>query len=214
MPNVEISNSLKYWNNLHADYNRNDIKTDDWLEKFDDIILSCTSPILDLGCGSGNDTLYLINKGKKVISCDQSINAIENIKKNFPEIYDTKCFNMLDGMPFNDNSFELIIADLCLHYFREKDTLRILNELRRILVIGGHLIFRINSINDVNHGAGKGKEIEHHLYETDDKRLKRFFDEEDIRNFFKNFQIDYLNEEIMTRYKLEKRLYRGCVSKK
>ena len=214
MPNVEISNSLKYWNNLHADYNRNDIKIDDWLEKFDDIILSCTSPILDLGCGSGNDTLYLINKGKKVISCDQSINAIENIKKNFPEIYDTKCFNMLDGMPFNDNSFELIIADLCLHYFREKDTLRILNELRRILVIGGHLIFRINSINDVNHGAGKGKEIEHHLYETDDKRLKRFFDEKDIRNFFKNFQIDYLNEEIMTRYKLEKRLYRGCVSKK
>ena len=214
MPNVEISNSLKYWNNLHADYNRNDIKIDDWLEKFDDIILSCTSPILDLGCGSGNDTLYLINKGKKVISCDQSINAIENIKKNFPEIYDTKCFNMLDGMPFNDNSFELIIADLCLHYFREKDTLRILNELRRVLVIGGHLIFRINSINDVNHGAGKGKEIEHHLYETDDKRLKRFFDEKDIRNFFKNFQIDYLNEEIMTRYKLEKRLYRGCVSKK
>ena len=214
MPNVEISNSLKYWNNLHADYNRNDIKIDDWLEKFDDIILSCTSPILDLGCGSGNDTLYLINKGKKVISCDQSINAIENIKKNFPEIYDTKCFNMLDGMPFNDNSFELIIADLCLHYIREKDTLRILNELRRILVIGGHLIFRINSINDVNHGAGKGKEIEHHLYETDDKRLKRFFDEKDIRNFFKNFQIDYLNEEIMTRYKLEKRLYRGCVSKK
>lgn len=214
MPNVEISNSLKYWNNLHADYNRNDIKIDDWLEKFDDIILSCTSPILDLGCGSGNDTLYLINKGKKVISCDQSINAIENIKKNFPEIYDTKCFNMLDGMPFNDNSYELIIADLCLHYFREKDTLRILNELRRVLVIGGHLIFRINSINDVNHGAGKGKEIEHHLYETDDKRLKRFFDEKDIRNFFKNFQIDYLNEEIMTRYKLEKRLYRGCVSKK
>ena len=38
--------------------------------------------VLDLGCGSGNDTLYLINKGKKVISCDQSSNAINNIRKN------------------------------------------------------------------------------------------------------------------------------------
>ena len=214
MSSIEIDNSLKYWDNLHKEYNRNDIKLDDWLVDFDSLIISCKTPILDLGCGSGNDTLYLINKGKQVISCDQSSNAISNIKKNFPEVYDTKCFNMLDGMPFDNNSFELIIADLCLHYFREKDTLKILNEIRRILVEGGHLIFRLNSMNDVNHGAGKGNEIEKHLYETDDKRLKRFFTEEDIRYFFKDFEIEYLNEEIMTRYKLEKRLYRGCVSKK
>lgn len=214
MNNNEINNSLQYWDNLHKEYNRDDIKMDDWLEYFNDIIISCKTPILDLGCGSGNDTLYLINKGKEVISCDQSSNAINNIIKNFPEIYDTKCFNMLDGMPFNDNSFELIIADLCLHYFKENDTLKILEEIRRILVSGGHLIFRVNSINDINHGAGKGTEIEHHLYETDDKRLKRFFDETDIRNFFKDFEIEYLNEEIMTRYKLEKRLYRVCVRKK
>ena len=214
MSDGEINNSLQYWDNLHKEYNRDDIKMDDWLVDFDSIILSCKTPVLDLGCGSGNDTLYLINKGKHVISCDQSRNAIDNIKKNFPEVYDTKCFNMLDGMPFNDNSFELIIADLCLHYFREKDTIKILNEIRRILASGGHLIFRLNSMNDVNHGAGKGNEIEEHLYETDDKRLKRFFTEEDIRYFFKDFNIEYLNEEVMTRYKLEKRLYRGCVSKK
>ena len=214
MNNNEINNSLQYWDNLHMEYNRDDIKMDDWLVDFDSIILSSKTPILDLGCGSGNDTLYLINKGKQVISCDQSRNAIDNIKKNFPEVYDTKCFNMLDGMPFDDNSYELIIADLCLHYFREKDTIKILNEIRRILVSGGHLIFRLNSMNDVNHGAGKGNEIETHLYETDDKRLKRFFTEEDIRYFFKDFNIEYLNEEVMTRYKLEKRLYRGCVSKR
>ncbi len=214
MFNREINNSFKYWNNLHKEYNRNDIKIDDWLVDFNSIILSSNTPILDLGCGSGNDTLYLINKGKKVISCDQSINAINNIKRNFPEVYGTKCFNMLHGMPFDDNSFEIIIADLCLHYFRKKDTLKILNEIKRILISGGHLIFRVNSINDVNHGAGQGKEIEHHLYETDDKRLKRFFNEEDIRYFFRDFNIEYLNEEIMTRYKHEKRLYRGCVSKK
>lgn len=108
----------------------------------------------------------------------------------------------------------LIIADLCLHYFKEKDTFELLNEIRRILTVGGRLIFRVNSVNDVNHGAGQGNGIEHHLYETSDKRLKRFFDEKDIKFFFKDFDIKYLNEEIMTRYKLEKRLYRVCVRKK
>ena len=106
----EKEKSLEYWDNIHSKYERNEIKLDDWLDKFETIIDSCSTPILDLGCGSGNDTLYLINKNKQVISCDQSSNAINNIKKNFPEVYDTKCFNMLDGMPFDNNSFELIIA--------------------------------------------------------------------------------------------------------
>ena len=214
MSSIERDKSLRYWDKLHKKYNREDIVIDDWLDKFSDVIDNSTTPILDLGCGSGNDTLYLINRGKRVISCDQSSNAIENIKMNFPEVYDTKCFNMLDEMPFDDDSFDIVIADLCLHYFRKFDTFKILNEIKRILTKKGCLIFRVNSINDVNHGAGEGNEIEHHLYETGDNRLKRFFDEKDIRYFFDGFEIEYLNEEIMTRYKLEKRLYRCLVRKK
>ena len=209
----EVNQSLKYWNKFHLNYERNEIKIDNWLENFEEIINDCTTPILDLGCGSGNDTLYLINKGKKVISCDQSENAIKNINKNFPEIFDSKCFNMLDGFPFPDKYCDLIIADLCLHYFREKDTFKIINEIKRILKENGHLIFRLNSINDINYGAGSGIEIEHHLYTTSDNRLKRFFDKDDILYFFKDFHIEYLNEEIMKRYKLPKKLYLGCVKK-
>ena len=152
----ERENSLNYqdktWDGSQRDLSRNIIETDDWLVDFDQIISSCDTPILDLGCGSGNDTLYLIQKGKRVISCDQSANAIENIRKNFPEIYDAKCFDMLDGLPFEDNSFQVVIADLCLHYFREKDTFALLDEIRRILTDKGYLIFRVNSINDKNHG--------------------------------------------------------------
>ena len=72
------------------------------------------------------------------------------------------------------------------------DTFELLNEIRRILTVGGRLIFQVNSVNDVNHGAGQGNEIEHHLYETSDKRLKRFFDEKDIKFFFKDFDIEYI----------------------
>ena len=208
-----IKNSIEYWNNIHKEYNREQIKFDEWLNDFDEIINNCKTPILDLGCGSGNNTLYLINKNKKVIAADLSSNAITNIIKNFPEIYDTKCFNMLDGFPFKDNSFEVIIADLSLHYFKKQDTEKIVKDLKRILCKNGYLIIRVNSINDVNHGAGQGLEIEKHLFQTEDGRLKRFFDENDIRDIFKNFNIIYLNEEIMTRYKLEKRLFRVCMQK-
>lgn len=209
----ENNNSLKYWENEYIEFTKEDIKTDDWLDKFKEIILQCSTPIIDLGCGRGNDALYLIKNKKNVICCDMSSNAIKNIKKIFPEIYDTKCFNMLQGLPFESNSCELIIADLCLHYFKSNDTFNIINEIYRVLRKGGNLIFRVNSINDINYGAGQGKEVEHHLYLTSDNRLKRFFNEEDICSFFSSFEINYLTEESTIRRDGEKILYTVCVKK-
>ncbi len=206
-------NSLDYWDGIHRNYERSEIKVDDWLDKFEDIIIETKKPVLDLGCGGGNDTLYLISKGKEVISCDQSENAIKNIIKNFPEVREARCFDMLDGLPFEDGDCDVIIADLCLHYFSDADTKRIIADIRRVLTEGGHLIMRVNSVNDVLHGAGKGREMEHHLFETEGHTIKRFFDEDDIRYYFKDFEIEYMHEEIMTRYDLEKRLFRVCLRK-
>ncbi len=210
------SNSLKYWDTTHKEqrYDRTSIRTDDWLDRFDNIIMNTTKPILDLGCGGGNDTKYLISKGKQVISCDQSEIAVSNIKDNFPEIYDIKCFNMLDGLPFDDGAFDVVIADLSLHYFDSPNTVYIISEIRRILSCEGYLMFRVNSVNDVNHGAGQGKEIEHHVYETETGTIKRFFDEQDIHFYFNEFDFEYLKEEKMHRYKMVKRLFTGCARNK
>lgn len=208
--NSEEKNSFDYWDSFHQFYNREHIKTDDWLLKFDDLIKNCTTPILDLGCGSGNDTLYLIEQGKTVIPCDQSPNAIKNIKRNFPEVQDARCFNLIDGLPFVSNSYDIIVADLCLHYFRETDTFRILNEILDKLTDHGHLLLRVNTIHDVNHGAGQGIELEPHLYRTKEGTLKRFFDETDMNHFFQNFDLQYCVEEKMTRYSSEKIVF--CAS--
>ncbi len=213
MSQLSKESSHAYWNNVHNNYDRNSIKVDNWLERFEELLAGATKPILDLGCGGGNDTLYMVNKGKSVIACDQSENAIKNIIKNFPEVKEARCFNMLEGLPFENGSFEVIIADLCLHYFDSKDTAFIIEEIRRVLAPGGHLLFRVNSVNDVNHGFGQGKELSPHLYEMDDHTIKRFFDEEDIRLFWDKFDIEYMNEEIMTRYSLPKNLFTVCVRK-
>lgn len=207
MNNAVNKKNIEYWNNLHKEYKRDEIVVDNWLWVFDKIIDDSNKPAIDLGCGSGNDTLYLLNKGKKVIPCDGSMNAILNIKKNFPEVLDSVCFDMLDEFPFPNDITDLIVADLSLHYFKREDTINILKEIKRLLVSNGHMLLRVNSINDVNHGAGNGKEIEHHLYMTEDGRYKRFFDYKDIYDFFYLFDIKYIREETMKRYKLEKKTY-------
>lgn len=199
--------NIEYWNKLHTHYEREEIITDNWLDQFHEIVDNAKGPAIDLGCGCGNDTLYLLNKGKSVIPCDGSMNAIQNIRRNFPEIHESICFDMLDMFPFCNNMTDLVIADLCLHYFKREDTIKILKEIKRVLVNNGHLLLRVNSMNDVLHGVGKGIEVEPHLYMTEDGRYKRFFDRKDIYEIFNMFQIKYVNEDVMTRYKLEKKLY-------
>ena len=197
----------KMWDKQHEHYERKNITYDNWLDSFEDIINNCQTPILDLGCGSGNDTLYLIERGKKVIACDYSKNAINNIKNNFPEIMETKCFDLTKGLPFSDNYSDVIICDLSIHYFTEEITFKVLADIKRVLRDGGHLFLRVNSTKDVNHGAGEGNEIEHHLYKTEDGRYKRFFDEDDINKFFYDWEKVYIHEEVMNRYLKEKVLW-------
>lgn len=199
--------NLEYWDKLHKDYERDKIEVDDWMWVFNKTIEESRGPVIDLGCGSGNDTLYLLNKGKNVFSCDGSMNAVLNMRKNFPEIEGAICFDMLNVFPFGNNTTDLVVADLCLHYFTTEDTIKILKEIRRILVNRGHLLFRVNSMNDINHGAGQGLEVETHLYMTEDGRYKRFFDAKDIYEMFNIFDIKYVREETMKRYKLEKKTY-------
>jgi SAM-dependent methyltransferase len=209
MANNEIQkNSYEYWNCRFKIRTRDEIITDDWLDMFSKEINGCNTPIIDLGCGEGNNTLYLINMGKKVIPCDFTDSAIKQVKINFPEFTRAEQFDMLNGMPFSDGFTDIVVADLSLHYFTTKATLSILNEIKRILRPGGLLFARVNSVNDVNHVAGKGFQIERNLYLTKDNRYKRFFDEQDIAFFFSGWNNIYVNEERMMRYKEEKVLWR------
>ena len=212
--NSPIEKANERWNEIHKDYERGKIKYDDWLELFERAIENCNTPIIDLGCGCGNDTLYLVEKEKKVIPCDYSSNAIKNIQKNFPEVERTECFDMTMGLPFEENFTDLIISDLSLHYFTEEKTFEILDEIKRVLRPKGLLIFRVNSVKDFNHGAGEGKEIETHLYKTRDGRYKRFFDQNDLDKFFKEWKKIYIHEETMGRYGKEKVLWRCAMQVK
>ena len=138
------------------------------------------SKFLDLGCGIGADTLYLIERGYKVISADYSEEAIYNINHNIKG-GEGKLLDMNETFCFKDNTFFIIIADICLHFFNDEKTKHIMNEIKRILKKNGLLIARVSSLND--RGAGCGKELEKRYYDFG-VWAQRYFNEEDLNKYF------------------------------
>ena len=174
----------KHWNDEYAELNKSGIRPhyDNWLEKYMDVIKSTKSPVLDLGCGSGNDTLFLVERGPKVISCDYSQEALNLVKNSIPSA-DVRLVDISKRLPFSDEEFNVIIADLSLHYFNSETTYQVMREIKRILKHGGHLYARVNSTEDVNHGAGRGEKIEDNYYYVDGYN-KRFFTLDDVNKYF------------------------------
>ena len=194
-----------YWNNIYKEKSNNKIVYDLWLDKYEDIISKYKDePVLDMGCGTGNNLLYLTERGfKDIYACDYSEEALKIVRNNFKDVKLME-HDIAKRLPYKDNVMSLFIADLSLHYFKKRKTRQIIKEIKRILKTDGYIIGRVNSIKDINYGSNTGEEVEKHYYLTKDG-YKRFFDEEDIRYFFKDFNIKCCSEESMFRYGAEKR---------
>jgi SAM-dependent methyltransferase len=150
-------------------------------------------------------------RGYKVISCDISDIALERVKENVPGSQ-TMAVNMLEGLPFDNSTAKIIIADLCLHYFYWKDTIKIVNEIKRVMIHGGHLLGRVNSTKDTNHGAGQGDIIEENYYVVEGN-MKRFFNREQIEMMFIGWEFCNMSEYQMDRYKYPKILWEYAVKR-
>ncbi len=206
-------NYIEVWNDIYKTLDTTNVpKYDDWLDEFQGIINSSLLDAIDLGCGiMGNNSRYLIERGKGVVSCDFVESVVKSVEKFNPG--KTKLFDMLDGLPFEDNSADIIIADLCIHYFTKDDTIRIINEIRRVLRSNGHLFFRVNSTGSTEFkkliDAGV-EEIEHHLFFTK-KMKKRFFSKSDLDELFADWTFISQKEENMDRYNTDKIVWKCAV---
>ena len=101
--------------------------------------------ILELGCGSGIDTAVLSGYATTLVSGDIAPN---------PESQGTVLtLDHSKPLPFKDNSFDTVVASLCLHYFPMSLTKEIIAEVSRVLRPQGCFIGRLNSYKDENYGA-------------------------------------------------------------
>jgi hypothetical protein len=80
-------------------------------------------------------------------------------------------------------------------------------------VTGGHLLCRVNSVRDTNHGAGQGRRIEKNYFEVQG-RLKRFFNSDCLEELFRDWSIENMNETTLYRNGKEKILWELAVRKR
>lgn len=192
---------VKMWDNWSKKRSSEPVY-DLWLDEYKDILeQNKDREILDLGCGIGADTLYLLERGYDVLSCDFYNEALKSIQDNIPNSK-TLYLDMMKDFPIEDNTYSLIIADLSLHYFDNETTIHIMKEIKRILKKDGILLSRVASVNDFNFGAGVGEELEKNYYFEGDY-TKRFFDLEDVNKYFGIIGSVETEETQMTRNEAE-----------
>ena len=94
--------------------------------------------VLEIGCSNG----IQLNNFNKVFDSecygiDPSAQAIENGKKEFPNI--SLKVGTADVLPFDDNSFDMIVFGFCLYLCDRKDLFKIAFEADRCLLDTGFL---------------------------------------------------------------------------
>lgn len=207
-----MKNIKKIWNATFNKCTDEEIVYDKWLDQYQTDLLNTKTQVLDLGCGTGNDTLYLIEKGFDVVACDYSKVVLDILKNKIPKAK-TKNVDVTKKLPFPDNSFDVIIADLVLHFFNDKTTKNIMKEIRRILTEHGVLLARVNSLADTNYEDGQGKKVEDNFYFVDG-HYKRFFSTEDVQKYFSIIGQPEAKQAEMLRYSKPKQILEVRVVKK
>ncbi|WP_316832097.1 class I SAM-dependent methyltransferase [Pedobacter aquatilis] len=111
---------------------------------------SCQS-VLDAGCGSGRNIEFFLRTGLDVYGVDRNAEAIEKIrdlalKISGKAINNNFMVGEVSQLPFNDESFDLVISSAVLHFATNPEHFdTMLSSMWRVLRRGGYFFCRLAS---------------------------------------------------------------------
>lgn len=111
--------------------------------------------ILDIGCGGGEYTDILREKGFDVIGCDTLEDSIEFAKKKYPQCNFIKA--NVNNLPFNENYSDIIICIGIFEYMNDAEVNISLNEIKRVLKKDGLIILMMLSNSSIFYRLGLQK---------------------------------------------------------
>ena len=132
----------KYYNNTEAEKPRNNVRY--FIGK-----MKCNSgKAIELGCGAGNDTVYLIKNNWKVLAIDR-----ENVEERIAKRLNDK---ELEKFTFQQQNFEslelekssLIVANYCLPFCNKNKFGELWNKIESSITNEGYFVGNFFGTND------------------------------------------------------------------
>jgi SAM-dependent methyltransferase len=110
-----------------------------------------TDQVLDAGCGSGRNLLYLMRMGCRVWAVDTNPDAVAGVRELAadlrtglpPEHFRVEA---VESLSFNDSAFDVVLSSAVLHFARDAAHFRaMVDEMWRVLRPGGMFWTRLAS---------------------------------------------------------------------
>jgi SAM-dependent methyltransferase len=163
-------------------------------------------PVMEIGCGSGDDTAALTAAGLSVVAFDLSPEAVAAARARVPQAT-IVCQDIRDPFPLGPGTAGAVVASLSLHYFAWEETTKIAARIHTVLRPGGLLLCRVNSTEDTHFGARGHPPIEADFYDVNGQ-AKRFFDAAALdRLFATGWQRLSARQAVTGKYGLPKSLW-------
>jgi len=145
------------------------------------------SKILDLGCGSGEDILFLAQQGFTVLGIDKSEEAIKEITEKIKEL---NLANIkLEKSDIRDyiiepEKFDVIICKNVLNFIDKDQALKIINDIKNKIKKGGYILIQVFTIEDPSFNKRN--------------RFISYFEIKELFNLFTEFEICFYFEDIIS----------------
>ncbi|MBI5126481.1 MAG: methyltransferase domain-containing protein [Candidatus Taylorbacteria bacterium] len=176
-----------------------------WLRKKENVELTGLHT-LDLGCGTGRNTLHLASEGvAQAVGIDISKTAIEYAQKaaateNLTSVTKFIVGSIGEQLPFTDQSFDLILDVTASNALSEKERLTYVSEMHRLLKPNGHIFVRaLCKDGDTNAKelikASPGPETDTYIM-PDTGFIERVFSKTDFEALYgQYFTVAYIDKE-------------------
>lgn len=116
--------------------------------------------VLDLGCGKGENSIFLLKKGFDVVGVDCKVKNVDNIK-----------FFNEDITHFDFKDYDVILCNYVLNFLDRKDILKMIGKIKKHTEKNGINVISVFTIDNPN------------------KNFKYLFKEKELKEFYKDWKI-------------------------
>ncbi|MBU3191869.1 methyltransferase domain-containing protein [Clostridium bowmanii] len=149
--------------------------------------------VLDLGCGTGRNTIYLASRGFKVSACDISKTGIEITKKHTENLGFTNIDYRIEDMykmTYDNNSFDAVLCIWVQGHGTKIDVQKGIDEIFRVLKKDETIVTDFVTIEDSTYGIGK--EIEQNTFmggRPGEEEIPHFYtSKEELNSMFSRYK--------------------------